>query len=367
MKYSIVSEGFIHQQPPTDAHPIAITVRAAVTRSGEVVSSFMTQSKLSSNDFVPHLAVSSDAGATWRYHGVIWPHLCDKYSMNVSISRAANGDLFLFGSRTPRNKPGESFWSQATLGILQNELIWARSTDDGRTWTEPQAFNVPLPGAAEVPTPMCITRNGRWVAPYSPHNTFDPNLKVDLQHVVVNLSDDQGKTWRHRSAIRVTEDEAYVAEAWTTELSDGRLLTTAWHLNRRPGDDYPNAFAISSDQGETWSPTRATPILGQSAGLAALPDGKVLMAYNQRRHGTPGVWLAIAKPTQDDFGLITNEIAWHAAKPTQNNSSGKSTSWTDFAFGEPSVTVMPDKTALVAFWCIQPDGAGVRFVKLSFA
>ncbi|MCC6241129.1 MAG: exo-alpha-sialidase [Phycisphaerales bacterium] len=367
MAYDIVKEGFIHRCPPDGPEQVAATGRCAVTRNGQILCSYMTQSALSQNDFVPMLSGSSDNGNSWQTHRQIWPHLRKAYSINVSISRSSAGDLFLFGSRTPRTRPDESFWSQETLGILQNELVWSRSMDDGATWTDPCAVAVPLPGAAESPAPLCITRTGRWVAPYSPHNTFDPNLKVDLRHVVLMQSDDQGQTWRHNSMIRVTEDDAYVAEAWVTELSTGVLLGTAWHLRRGPGDDFPNAYALSTDNGRTWGPTRATPIRGQSAGMAPLDDGKVLFAYNQRRHGTPGVWLALAKPNDADFGVVANEVVWRATDATRNATSGKSTNWTDFAFGEPSVTVLPDQTALVAFWCIQPDGAGIRYVKVKLS
>ena len=38
--------------------------------------------------------------------------------------------------------------------------------------------------------------------------------------------------------------------------------------------------------------------------------------------------------------------------------------WSDFAFGEPSITVVPDGTLLVTLWCIQPSGQGIRYVKL---
>jgi hypothetical protein len=364
MKYEILNQGFIYRCGERGVAEAAVTSRCATTRGGELLCCFMTQSALSKNDFVPTLAISKDQGASWQTRGPLFPHLRERYSITMSLSRAPNGDLFLFGSRTPRKQPGESFWCQETLGILPNELVWSRSRDDGRTWSEPAAFPLPLPGSAECPAPMSCTQTGRWIAPYAPHNTFDPKLKVDLKHIVVMLSDDEGKTWRHRSMIRVHEQDAYVAESWVIELSDGRLLGTAWHLRRTDGDDFPNAYAISNDGGDTWSETRSTPIMGQSAGTAALPDGKVLFAYNQRRHGKPGVWLAVAKPNELDFGLIANDIAWHAAVPTQSGSSGKSLNWTDFAFGEPSVTVLTDATVLVAFWCIQPTGSGIGYAKL---
>lgn len=367
MKYEILKKGFVYQNSEDQNSLIAATSRCALTQTGNILCSFMLQSGISMNDFVPYQAVSSDGGVNWQISEPIWPELKDRYSINSSISRAPNGDMFLFGSRTPRNKPKESFWCQETLGILLNEMIWSRSEDNGQTWSNPKTIKTPYPGSVESPAPLCITRSGRWVAPYAPHNTFDPAVKVDLQHVVLIISDDNGKTWQHTSAIRVNEKKSYVAEAWVSQLSDGRLLATAWHLNRDEGNDYPNAYALSSDAGQTWGPTLSTGIMGQSAATAALPNGKVLFVYNQRRHGKPGVWMAVAKPTENNFGILANDIVWDAENATQNASSGKSLNWIDFAFGEPSVVVLPDETLLVTFWCIQPSGSGIGYVKLKIS
>ena len=46
-------------------------------------------------------------------------------------------------------------------------------------------------------------------------------------------------------------------------------------------------------------------------------------------------------------------------------SSGGHSEWTDLAFGEPSVTPLQDGTLLVTFWCAQPSGKGVQYVKLA--
>lgn len=161
MKYEILSEGFVHQCSEHGHGSVAATSRCTETQSGELLCSFMLQSGLGINDFVPCIARSQDAGKTWQLQGPIWPHLRSRYSMNTSISRSANGELFLFGFRMPITQPGESFWCQETLGILPNELIWSRSSDDGHTWLEPQALPVPLPGAAETPAPIQVTRTGR--------------------------------------------------------------------------------------------------------------------------------------------------------------------------------------------------------------
>src|SRR4030095_441612 len=99
---------------------------------------------------------------------------------------------------------------------------------------------------------------------------------------------------------------------------------------------YPNMYALSHDGGLTWSQTRSTSLLGQSIGAAALPEGRVACVYNVRTTGQPGVWVAIARPTDDDFKVELNENVWRAHVSTQYGTSGQLAEggWLDFAFGE---------------------------------
>jgi hypothetical protein len=104
--------------------------------------------------------------------------------------------------------------------------------------------------------------------------------------------------------------------------------------------------------------------MGQSIALTALPEGRVLLTYNRRKHGEPGICIARARPEASSFGLEADGIAWRAKTATQRGSSADHSGWTDFSFGEPSLTLLPDGTWILLFWCIQPDGAGIRYVKL---
>ncbi len=347
---------------------IAVGPRLANLRGGRVLCSWMRNSATGVNDFVPMLSWSRDDGQHWGEEQVIWPHLKHQWSVFTSLSRDSAGYLFLFGTQTPIDQPGESFWCDATQGLKWNELIWARSVDAGGTWTDPTPIPMPIPGAAEAPGALCATRSGRWLVPYSPCNTFDSRLFVERNQVLVVYSDDAGATWRHSAMLRFDDPNSSGAEAWVVELSDGRLLGTCWHVSHHcvsnHSGELPNAFAISHDAGTTWRPTCSTGILGQSTALAALPDGRAVFVYNQRKHGEPGVWLAVVRPTDTDFGIEHNTIVWRAETKTRSATSGDLAEWTDFSFGEPSVAVLPDGRLLVALWCIQPSGTGIRFVKL---
>ncbi|MCK4323694.1 MAG: exo-alpha-sialidase [Armatimonadetes bacterium] len=364
MQFEIISQGFVRQTQANTATPRAGLARTVIAPDGDVVCTYVVQEALGLNDIRPMIARSQDGGETWGEHSFIWPHLRDSYAIVGSVSLSPSGDLFIFGAQSRIDQPAESFWCEATQGLKQNELFWARSPDSGKTWSDPLPIPLPIPGSAEAPGPLCIMRSGRWGCCYAPYNTFDPQVVVDRNQVVFMSSDDQGQTWSHRSMLRFDDPHSGGAEAWVIELADGRLLGTSWHQSHRDGSDYPNAYALSLDGGDTWQPTRSTGIQGQSTALAALPDGRALFIYNQRKHPPVGVWLALANPTDSDFGVQANEVVWRAETATQSSSSGEHSEWTDFAFGEPSITLLPDSTLLVVLWCIQPSGHGIRYLRL---
>jgi len=365
MYYKTLDEGFVYRCRREAAPDVAAGPRMALAANGDIVCTYVVQSALGINDFVPMISRSTDGGRTWTLQGAIWPRLAKTQSIFCSVSRAPHGDLYLYGKRWVIGEPGESFWSDATQGMKPNALLWARSTDGGHTWTEPAAIDVPLHGSAEAPGAMCITRAGRWLACYGPYNTFDPDLKVERNQLAGVRSDDQGRTWSQGAIMRFPEEDSCAAEAWIVELAGGRLLSTAMHVNLGAHGDFPNPYALSNDGGNTWSPALSTGIVGQSTGLAALPDGRALFIYNQRKYGEVGVWMAVAAPTEHDFGIQKHSIVWRAETATQGGTSGDHKDWVDYAFGEPSVVVLPDGTVLAALWCVQPSGSGIRYVKLS--
>ena len=357
-----LSEGTVTVRQPQTSSAIACGSRCAVTRTGEVVCTFMVQAELGRNDFCPILARSADHGLTWQEQGPLWPQLANRDSVFGSVSASPQGELYFFGTRTPIDTVGESNWSEATQGLKANELVWSRSTDNGHTWSELELIPMPFPASAEAPGAMCVAKDGTWHACYAPYNTFDPHLFVPRNQVVVMSRSPENETWRHTAMMRFDDELSTAAEAWVVELADGRLLGTCWNLNQRDGSDFPNAFALSHDGGRTWSPTQSTGIHGQATALAPLPDGSALFVYNQRRQGKIGVWLARVLPTESDFGIQANEIVWEARQQPSNTAHAE---WTQFSFGEPSATILADGSILIVLWCLEDGVGAIRYVKLA--
>lgn len=363
MRFEFLAEGFVSKREPGASQPIAVGSRTVQSGSGDILCSYMVQSALGVNDFVPMLSRSRDAGKTWEEESCVWPDLAETHSLFGSISRSPAGEFFMYGIVTPIDTPGETFWREKTQSLKQNNLFWASSENAGASWSRPQIIHLPIPGAAEAPGTLCVTGHGRWCACYAPCNSFDTTVSVDRVQVVLMSSDDRGKNWQHTSMLRFSEPDSGGAEAWVIQLSDGRLLGTCWHVDNSNQRVYPNAYAISADEGHTWSETRSTGIMGQSTGLAALPHGRALFIYNRRKEHA-GVWLSVVRPTSESFEIELNDAVWRCETPTQNRTSGELGEWTDFAFGEPSVTVLSDGTLLVTFWSLQPSGQGIRYIRL---
>ncbi len=360
--YEVVGQGFVVRGP------LAACSRVAVIGERELVCTYVTRSGAGVADYTVEQARSSDGGRTWEQHGPVWPDLAGLASMSMALSRAPSGHLLLYGTSTPVGAPGESWWDGERQALKQNDLVWAHSSDAGRKWTRPRVIPMPIPGSAEAPGPLTVTSGGRWIGVYAPYNTFDPTVVVDRNQIVAVFSDDHGRTWGHTSMLRFADPNGGGAESWVVELANGRLVGTCWNMSLATGVDEPIPFAISDDDGSTWLATHSTGIAGQAASLAPLPDGRLLIAYNQRARPDAGVWLAVARPTDADFGVERIGPAWVAERPTYSadGDSGHD-SWTDFAFGEPSVTVLPDGDVLVTMWCDQPAGRGIGYVRLAGA
>ena len=76
------------------------------------------------------------------------------------------------------------------------------------------------------------------------------------------------------------------------------------------------------------------------------------------------MWIAVVRPTVDDFGIESNQIVWRAETISQSGTGGDHAQWTDYAFGEPHVALLPDGTFLLTLWSAQRTGNGILYARL---
>lgn len=332
--------------------------RIAKLPGGGYVCVFMVHNKGGCNDFVPMAAYSED-GLTWGESTPIWPDLIDQKSVFVSVRNTGDGRVCLGGKMFPIDVLGESFWSNEIGGMKENQLVYALS-EDGRSFPALKTVDLPYYGSAENPGGMLCDADGTMTMIYAPYPAIEQRAETDTCCLVMVRSTDGGETWVPSKFGKVDPPSLY-AESWIVRLTDGRLMASSWQT---ASAEAPDQYFLSSDNGETFSGPYAMPFRGQSTALAPWKDNTVLVVYNQRKESPAGVWLALAKPDETGFHLLENEPAWIAANTTLNNSSSDFENFTNFAFGEPHVAVLPDDTLLVSLWYEQGEKKGIRYVHL---
>lgn len=362
MSYTVIDEVYFTLSPAGTGASSLAAPRCAVGINSDVICTFVAQSLLGISDFVPMIVPSSDEGRTWSSPSPIWPERTKHESTFGSVSRTPSGELLFYGTSTPIQAPGEAAGSEQTQGLKQNSLVWSRSNNGGHTWSPPKVIPMPLPGNAEAPGAMCRTSRGALVCCYAPYRNFDPDIAVETKQIVSMRSTDDGITWEHSSKMKFPSSGAQWAEAWVVELADGRLLGTCWHIPRSGAA--PNAYAISTDEGETWSATRSTGTMGQSTALTPLPDDRVLFLFNQRAIAdSAGVWLATASPTIDEFSVEQSARIWSTGSGSLSAGRTNLENWTNFTFGEPSAIVLRDHSFLVTLWTSKAEAGAIEFVR----
>lgn len=358
---TVLETGFVTR------YPLTASPRVAVLPDGRLVASFVGRSGAGSPDYALHVTFSSDGGRTWAGERQLWPEDAAAWSLAGSISAGPDRVLVLFGTQTPIAPGGGSWWDPVRGALAANDLFWSRSWDGGMTWSPRVVIPMPVPGSAEAPGPMLTTRSGHRLVCYAPYPTFDPAVIVDRPQIVVVRSDDDGATWQGATMLRLHPD-AGTAEAWLVELPDGRLFGACWGMDLATGRDLPNPYAVSADGGVTWSPTRSSGLGGQAVGMAALPDGRVALVYNQRDPARDplGVWLAVLRPTAEDAGVELDVPVWSASVAATTTETGHDV-WQSFTFGEPGVVRLPDGDLLVTIWSGVTGSEGVVSVRVRIA
>ena len=304
------------------------------------------------------LSRSTDGGRTWRREAdILSVRVQPPVSNFLKLSRSADGSvLYAYGSRSA-DVEGAEFGERSASAVL------CSSTDRGQTWSAPVA--VPMPSdALEISEAVLVTRTGRLLAPAA---IIEPERLGE--QVVVAISDDGGRSWtRHAICLQDPAGVMGYLEQKLVDLGDGRLLATAWTVTMDGLVDRPNSYAMSTDDGLTWTPPRSIGTRGQTLSATPLGGDRVLLLYN-RRYGRQGVVAAIARITDTDWPILWEGLL-HDAAASRERAPGADAieEMRAFAFGFPTAVRLPDGGFLATWWASldgEPTGpTGILWARL---
>ncbi len=206
-----------------------------------------------------------------------------------------------------------------TIGT-DGDILVARSTDNGATWSAPAALNTNASTDAGWDGGPQVTTDGggNWVAVWTSSENLGGTIGSDVD-IVVARSTDNGTTWTAPAALSInaaTDGWGSDAVPQVTTAGGGHWVAV-WQscedLGGTIGTDWDILVARSTDDGATWSPPAAL-------NTNAATDGWGWDGEPQVTTDGGGNWVAVWH-TNEDLGGIGTDYDILVARSTDNGTT----------------------------------------------
>lgn len=202
---------------------------------------------------------STDGGATWGEPFVVADTVHD--DRDPHIARLKDGTLACNWFVAPH--PQHPLPNNRPLGIFLS-----RSTDDGRSWSEPVEVSIDAADSYACSAPVRELSDGSLVL-----GLYAENARANRVFGAVIKSRDGGQTWGPPAMIGENSGLYLDAETDVIELKDGKLLAA---LRSSKTDLY---LSTSNDGGVTWSEVRSAGFPGHCPHFLRHSSGAILLSH----------------------------------------------------------------------------------------
>lgn len=363
----VEAEGVIYRNPRPHVRAIhAWHPRLAPAADGRIIATFDLGEAVESLDYRTFISRSEDGGQSWSaptrlFHDDLLPRSDRRSTHLARPSRLGNGDLVAVIGRYFRDDPDAGIINHANMGLVDMEVFWARSSDDGLTWQPPVPIGPPLDGPCfEVAHPMLELSDGRWLAPLATWRGWN-SVPPYHDKACALISSDQGRTWPdHLDVMDGSAESIIYFEQGLAQLSDGRLLAVAWAFDGGKGTTRSIDWAVS-DGGPFTAPKR-TGLTGETAKVMALPDGAALCVY--RGTDPPGLCAGVLRVDRGELHATEPVALWQGERTQMVGAAPAGEELSNLKLGSPHMMALGRDRVLIAFWCCVNCVFHIRWVRV---
>lgn len=364
----VIDTGIVYKNPAPHLRAVhALHPTLALLPGGELLAAFDLGQGPESFDYSTYTSRSTDGGKTWSEPARIvqnaFTHNGRRCNYIIRIRELSDGTVYGIGARIHRDFDNEGFVNRETFGYAPTDLVSVASTDGGKTWTEPATITPPIVGPSfEICHSVLELPDGRLLAPMGTWKGWDAAAPSGMKAIAIE-SRDRGKTWG--KYLDVMDDYANGVihfEQSMTRLSDGRLVAIAWAYNEKTGKSGPTPFVLSDPAATKFGARRETGLHGQTAKIAALPDGRILCLY--RRDDKPGLWANLSEIKGEAWVNLAEAPVWTGAASGMTGERSSADELSGLKFGFPNLRVLPDGRVLALFWCVEDGLSIIRWVRI---
>jgi len=244
------------------------------------------------------------------------------------------------------------------------DILFARSSDAGQTWSSPQALNTDAATDSRDDSVPQLTTDGQgnWLAVWASHDDPRRPPTSSESDILFARSTDAGQTWSSPQAINVNAAADSVPQVTTD--GQGNWIVV-WQSNDSLGGtigtDKDILFARSTDDGQSWSPPQA---LNRNASVDNGNDYSPQLSTDGE-----GNWVAVWESDDTLAGTIGPDRdilfarstdtgqTWSAPQPL-NASAGTDAAWDEDWDEDPQLTTDPLGN-WVAVWSFREGWDGV--------
>ena len=196
---------------------------------------------------------STDGGKTWSAPEPVNTNAASDYGDDADAWAASDGK-------------GNWLVVWTSTGTLRNtiggdrDILYARSADNGHTWTAPAALNTNAADDSgfDISPRVTTDGDGHWVVVWSSGDSLDDTIGSDRDLLTAHSSDD-GRTWSppaplNTNAATDSRSDWSPSVATDTKGTWVAVWSSADTLGETLGMDRDILLARSADLGATWSP-----------------------------------------------------------------------------------------------------------------